>query len=433
MLLFCARASAEDTVRIRRELRTLSIEQRNDLVAAMWTMKTTSNDEGKRAFGDSFWSYDYFTIKHAVAVSDPRGDQGHFGPCFMTYHRAFLLEFEAALVSVLRARNSTLDALPYWDAHLDADTGPLFGTSESVFTSTWFGSYTGNSSEQYSVTDGMFARWPIGPFNEEFIPTALRGNVTAIYSGSPVGLLRGSNNMINTSFTTRFPKNFPTLGVHSDLAYTMEDMALCEDPRAIPDWMAWQACLENAVVSGRARHPGMFWNNKSGLHWMHSQMHTRIGSYLPPWPQDFPFMDKSTKMWMGDMMDVATSPNDVLFAFHHANADRINVAWQEATESKFDEATVQSWLWGYPTDHESWRQNWTERDLPEFVWSSAVDGCLLDDVISSSFPFESLGNMHPKGKVFTHRDLLEQTTPAKLTYAYDSSTPRSRMGSTVLV
>lgn len=39
-------------------------------------------------------------LRHAVSVNDPRGDQGHASSCFMTFHRAFLLELENSLLSV---------------------------------------------------------------------------------------------------------------------------------------------------------------------------------------------------------------------------------------------------------------------------------------------------------------------------------------------
>ena len=58
-------------------------------------------------------------IKHAVAVDDPRGDQGHFSPCFMNFHRAFLLELEQSLLAISPA----MGALPYWDITADNPDG----------------------------------------------------------------------------------------------------------------------------------------------------------------------------------------------------------------------------------------------------------------------------------------------------------------------
>jgi hypothetical protein len=45
--------------------------------------------------------------------------QGHAGSCFMTFHGAWLLEFELALLAVV----PELRALPYWDITLDSSQG----------------------------------------------------------------------------------------------------------------------------------------------------------------------------------------------------------------------------------------------------------------------------------------------------------------------
>jgi hypothetical protein len=45
--------------------------------------------------------------------------QGHAGSCFMTFHRAWLLEFELALLAVV----PELRALPYWDITADSSQG----------------------------------------------------------------------------------------------------------------------------------------------------------------------------------------------------------------------------------------------------------------------------------------------------------------------
>jgi hypothetical protein len=38
-------------------------------------MLTVPTAEGQAMFGRQYKSYDYFIVKHAVAVNDPRGDQ----------------------------------------------------------------------------------------------------------------------------------------------------------------------------------------------------------------------------------------------------------------------------------------------------------------------------------------------------------------------
>ena len=61
-------------------------------------------------------------LKHFRAAADIHGDTAHLGPAFATYHRAFTLLFETALLAVGRERNVT--ALPYWVSTLPYLTLP---------------------------------------------------------------------------------------------------------------------------------------------------------------------------------------------------------------------------------------------------------------------------------------------------------------------
>lgn len=56
------------------------------------------------------------TASNPARHAAPRPAQGHNGPPFMTFHRAFLLEMERSLLAVAPA----LGALPYWDITVSA-------------------------------------------------------------------------------------------------------------------------------------------------------------------------------------------------------------------------------------------------------------------------------------------------------------------------
>jgi hypothetical protein len=353
-------AAATSPQRIRKELRALSPVERADLFEALWTMKLVNTTEGQRQFGPNFRNYDYFTVKHAVAVQDSRGDQGHFGPCFMTYHRIILLEFEAAMLSCLPA-SSPLQALPYWDAALDTEVGRYFEDPEHfAFSDAWFGSYTGNASAQYQVTDGAFAGWNIAKFDPKaYIPAAYRKSALAQYAGSPYGMIRGSHNIINTPSFARLPKRggFPTLDGRAYPVFTHDDFNLCSNARWVHTWMDWQNCIEDARVHNRTDNTESFWNFASGLNWMHSQFHLKIGSWQGDLPS-FP-IPPGLNITMGDMMDVSTSPNDPLFAFHHTNLDRMNMHWQRAIDDVQPRSSEDDVLWNYPQSFEEWNNSVT--------------------------------------------------------------------------
>lgn len=68
--------------------------------------------------------------------------QGHAGSCFQTFHRAWLLEFELALLAVV----PELRVLPYWDLTLDSSKGEVYrgvrasqvlGSNFSRMTCNW--------------------------------------------------------------------------------------------------------------------------------------------------------------------------------------------------------------------------------------------------------------------------------------------------------
>lgn len=96
-------------MRVRKELRGLTQREYRLLVNGLSTMLSVPTAEGQAMYGKQYKEYNYFIVKHAVSVNDPRGDQGHAGSCFQTFHRAWLLEFELALLAVV----PELRALPY--------------------------------------------------------------------------------------------------------------------------------------------------------------------------------------------------------------------------------------------------------------------------------------------------------------------------------
>lgn len=167
-----------NSVRIRREVRTLSKGVWNSIVTALWTMKTTSQTKGLELYGVNFRNYDLMVIKHIKAALHPAGDQAHFTAVFPVFHLLWVLEMENAL----RAIDPTIQAVPYWNCLLNA---------QAIFTAEYFGSFSGTGTE-YAVIDGRFARWPI-PFSRE---------VGLDYSNS-YGFMRAPLNTNRSPYVTR--------------------------------------------------------------------------------------------------------------------------------------------------------------------------------------------------------------------------------------
>ena len=123
---------------LRREVRSWSRTELLRLRDAITIMTNTSLLDGRSQYGRSFQPLGHISMLHAVAVLDPRGDQGHsnWSPdqpqaCFYTFHNALLTMIEKSL----RAIDPRLEAIPYWDAQLDSPGGGKYWrTDRSIYT-----------------------------------------------------------------------------------------------------------------------------------------------------------------------------------------------------------------------------------------------------------------------------------------------------------
>ena len=165
---------------VRREIRDLTGDQWRRVVRAFWSMKKTSDIDGKKKYGPLYVSYDTLLKMHMSAALHPKGDQMHFGPQFGPTHRAWLLLFERSMQAI----DPHIDGLPYWDFRRESiqtaftskylgdilpplSTNLMRSTTLSIPNFTllpWYlpGSRVGSASEGYSVVDGAFAHWPVG-------------------------------------------------------------------------------------------------------------------------------------------------------------------------------------------------------------------------------------------------------------------------------
>eukprot|EP01034_Spumella_vulgaris_P025774 gene25774-32265_t len=127
---------------VKREIRTLTIPDREKFLDAAHKIWTVGTDEGRKQYGSKFTGIHTYVKEHATASEDIMCDQFHEGSGFLTHHLALSNSFEAAL----RAVDPSV-TLPYWDfsidgqAIVDADEKPSYLLKTSpVFSSDWFGS-----------------------------------------------------------------------------------------------------------------------------------------------------------------------------------------------------------------------------------------------------------------------------------------------------
>lgn len=276
-------------VRVRREWRTLDEKTKWLVVDAFWTMKNTSTLVGQRRHGKNFYNYDEILIHHSCSTQDPRCDQGHFGPHFILFHRALLLEMELSLLSV----HKDIKAMPYWNIALDAKGGKYYRCPEKwFFSSNYAGAWETRPEDNHEVRDGLFAGWPISLWtDEEFGPNSEMANRTNAkclkdsYITTPTcsecaQCYKKDNCTCPNNGThflrmdgwcapklSRWPqdpdgqaacqgdrmnpencKNPNGMGGSWDIIYDMKAFEECADPSKTPHWMDWQDCIEISAI-----------------------------------------------------------------------------------------------------------------------------------------------------------------------------------------
>ncbi|OWF37387.1 uncharacterized protein LOC110467506 [Mizuhopecten yessoensis] len=156
-----------DEIRVRKEYRMLTDEERNRFHRAVYKMKNTMEGEVTR--------YEAFAAYHS-------GDTqftAHGGCNFPGWHRIYLLMFEEAL----NIEEPGLGGIPYWDSTIDNELGPLARVSIM-----WSGAFAGNGNG--TVTSGSFA----GPTSENDLTRNVGGT----------GQLLSEEDVRNITSRTRF-------------------------------------------------------------------------------------------------------------------------------------------------------------------------------------------------------------------------------------
>lgn len=115
---------------VRRELRSLTSDDLDAAMDAMYALYSTDNDEGKKLYGDNFHNSTYFVEAHHFNAAWRDADHIHEGLGFLTQHIKITNIFEKSMQSF-----DPSVSLPYWDFTIDEDVFTAF-----AFTSKTFGS-----------------------------------------------------------------------------------------------------------------------------------------------------------------------------------------------------------------------------------------------------------------------------------------------------
>ena len=208
---------------VRRELRSLSDDERSAYIGSLHVLYTTSDAEGRARYGDGFVSANYLIRMHLKGAAATDCDHWHDDAGIVNHHVGITWLLEASLRTV-----DASTAAHYWDYTLDAyELGSDWDRS-FVFGEAWFGSAS-PPGDDHAVADSKFA------FTKVLADAGAYSNVTNAY-----GLLRSPWNANPVPFLMRSETTYGLRGDGyasfpscSDFASILRTSSLAEMLRAL--------------------------------------------------------------------------------------------------------------------------------------------------------------------------------------------------------
>eukprot|EP00638_Chattonella_subsalsa_P009344 CAMPEP_0117745440 /NCGR_PEP_ID=MMETSP0947-20121206/7358_1 /TAXON_ID=44440 /ORGANISM="Chattonella subsalsa, Strain CCMP2191" /LENGTH=581 /DNA_ID=CAMNT_0005562585 /DNA_START=79 /DNA_END=1821 /DNA_ORIENTATION=+ len=177
---------------VRREIRKLSEQDRNELLDAMKLMWEIGDEEGRERWGGMYTSLFTLHKYHLIMSGDQACDHIHDGYGFLSHHSYLNFIFEQSLQSI----NPKL-ALPYWDFIYDVEEWNSVEnelerwdfTNSEIFTEGFFGA---TDPETNFIADGRWANLQIPSFDSQYyksddkqVPQNAYGYLRAPWSNNP--------------------------------------------------------------------------------------------------------------------------------------------------------------------------------------------------------------------------------------------------------
>mmetsp|Transcript_10107 Transcript_10107/g.13167 ORF Transcript_10107/g.13167 Transcript_10107/m.13167 type:complete len:693 (-) Transcript_10107:695-2773(-) len=146
---------------VRREIRSLTEEDRNEFLDTLFAVYTVPTESGNGLWGPKYKHISYFVDKHLTASAAKECDHWHDNMGLLNTHSAFTLEMEQALQAV-----NPRVAMAYWDYTIDyAIYGPNYkrwATESPLFTKEYFGPADGGGGDNgHVISAGRWAFYKI--------------------------------------------------------------------------------------------------------------------------------------------------------------------------------------------------------------------------------------------------------------------------------
>ena len=229
---------------VRREIRSLTSDDREKFLAAMSEVYHLQESEGQVRYGSDYHDIYYFAELHNGLAGDAECDHLHDGLGFFTNHVALANEFERSLQTVDPAVS-----LPYWDFTMDADRVRLDGANFSaffdspIFSEDRFGDVDATSTRRRAAAaeDGDGSVNPPPPAEQSHgLASGRFGNVSVDPADwnrksdvvNAYGLMRAPWNTNNERTLTRS---------HTTFGFEVNILPNCEDHAKMLEYSSWSA------------------------------------------------------------------------------------------------------------------------------------------------------------------------------------------------
>lgn len=184
---------------VRREIREIDDDDLNDIMDAMFSLWSTSEDEGSAKYGTNFHSHSYFTKLHDFNSAWRDADHIHEGVGFLMQNIKITNMFELAMQAV----NPSV-SLPYWDFSIEGENGikvqdsiimsdDIFGNTSSPNNIALGFTYENDTLESGIIVSG---RWAYS--------TVDKMDSTLMYIKSGYGYMRAPWNMNPSPYVSRY-------------------------------------------------------------------------------------------------------------------------------------------------------------------------------------------------------------------------------------
>ncbi|CAM9726487.1 unnamed protein product [Scytosiphon promiscuus] len=212
---------------VRREIRTLMDDEREELFDAMhtlWTVRVEGGN-GRELYGDAYSDIYAINRLHFKAATPIDCDHFHDGLGFLTNHAMVSNTFEASLQAV----NPKL-TLPYWDFTIESSTSGGAGLGapnealhkSPLFQESWFGTVDPQDDQ---VKDGRWAYTKIPPMmhnNPGSVQPDVYSRLRAPWNvNDRPYITRGMGKMCNAKVDDSYP--WPTCELHYDTVTAYHD------------------------------------------------------------------------------------------------------------------------------------------------------------------------------------------------------------------